>query len=32
VSDIHIDDFFKDSAKTLARLYLTFPRKAAVFV
>jgi hypothetical protein len=32
VSDIHIDDFFKDAAKTLVRLYLTFPRKATVFV
>lgn len=32
MSDIHIDDFFKDAAKTLARLYLTFPRKATVFV
>ena len=32
MSDIHIDDFFKDAAKTLARLYLSFPRKAAVFV
>lgn len=32
MSDIHIDDFFKDAAKTLARLYLTFPRKAVVLV
>lgn len=32
MSDIHIDDFFKDAAKTLARLYLSFPRKVPVFV
>jgi hypothetical protein len=32
MSDIHIDDFFKDAAKTLNRLYLSFPRKTAVFV
>jgi hypothetical protein len=32
VSDIHIDDFFKDAARTLTRLYLTFPRKAPVLV
>jgi hypothetical protein len=32
VSDLHIDDFFKDAAKTLARLYLSFPRRAAVLV
>jgi hypothetical protein len=32
LSDIHIDDFFKDAAKTLNRLYLSFPRKTAVFV
>ena len=32
MSDIHIDDFFKDAAKTLLRLYLSFPRKITVFV
>lgn len=32
MSDIHIDDFFKDAALTLNRLYLSFPRPAAVFV
>ena len=32
MSDIHIDDFFKDAAKTLNRLYLSFPRKTPVFV
>ena len=32
MSDIHIDDFFKDSAKTLNRLYSSFPRKVPVFV
>ncbi len=32
MTDIHIDDFFKDAAKTLARLYLSFPRKVPVFV
>lgn len=32
MSDIHIDDFFKDAALTLNRLYSSFPRPAAVFV
>lgn len=32
MSDIHVDDFFKDAAKTLARLYLSFPRRAVVMV
>jgi hypothetical protein len=32
MSDIHIDDFFKDAAITLNRLYLSFPRPAPVFV
>jgi hypothetical protein len=32
MSDIHIDDFFKDAALTLNRLYLSFPRPIAVFV
>jgi hypothetical protein len=32
VSDIHIDDFFKDAALTLNRLYAAFPRKIPVFV
>ena len=32
MSDIHIDDFFKDAALTLNRLYLSFPRPVAVFV
>src|SRR5262245_56124675 len=32
MSDIHVDDFFKDAALTLNRLYLSFPRPVAVFV
>jgi hypothetical protein len=32
MGDIHIDDFFKDAALTLSRLYLTFPRPVPVFV
>ena len=32
MSDIHIDDFFKDAALTLNRLYAAFPRKIPVFV
>jgi hypothetical protein len=32
MSDLHIDDFFKDVAKILSQLYLSFPRKAALYV
>ena len=32
MSDIHIDDFFKDAAKTLQRLYQSFPRRVPIFV
>lgn len=32
MSDLHIDDFYKDAARILAQLYLHFPRKAAVYV
>jgi hypothetical protein len=32
LSDIHIDDFFRDAAKALNRLYSSFPRKVPVFV
>ena len=32
MSDIHIDDFFKDAAKILCRLYLSFPRETTIFV
>jgi len=32
MSDIHIDDFFKDAARILARLYLTFPRESTLFI
>ena len=31
-SDIHIDDFFHDAAKTLVMLYNQFPRKAILYV
>jgi hypothetical protein len=32
MADIHVEDFFKDLAKILARLYASFPRRATVFV
>lgn len=32
MSDLHIDDFYKDAARILAQLYLQFPRKATVYV
>ena len=32
MSDIHIDDFFRDAAIALNRLYLSFPRPIALFV
>jgi hypothetical protein len=32
MSDINIDDFFKDSAKSLVLLYSVFPRRQTLFV
>ena len=32
MADIHIDDFYKDAAVTLLRLYATFPRKIILYV
>ena len=32
MSDIHIDDFFRDAAIALNRLYLSFPRPIALYV
>lgn len=32
MSDLHIDDFFKDVAKILNQLYLSFPRRATLYV
>lgn len=32
MSDLHIDDFFKDVSKILSQLYLSFPRKATLYV
>lgn len=32
MSDIHIDDFFRDAAKILAALYSYFPRKTTLYV
>jgi len=32
LSDIHIDDFYRDAAIALHRLYASFPRRIAVFV
>ncbi len=32
MADIHIDDFFKDVAKVLSHLYLSFPRKSTLYV
>ncbi|MEZ5501925.1 MAG: hypothetical protein R3E50_04435 [Halioglobus sp.] len=32
MADIHIDDFYRDVAKILIRLYAIFPRKTALYV
>lgn len=32
INDLHIDDFYKDTAVILARLYSVFPRKTTVYV
>lgn len=32
MSDIHIDDFYRDSAKILVALYAQFPRKITLYV
>lgn len=32
MSDIHIDDFFRDAAITLAQLYASFPRQGPLYV
>jgi len=32
MSDIHIDDFYKDVTKILLQLYSVFPRKSALYV
>ena len=32
MTDINVDDFFKDAARALIQLYKTFPRRHAVFV
>ena len=32
MADIHIDDFYRDVAKILVRLYAVFPRKTALYV
>ncbi len=32
MTDIHVDDFFKDGAKALAQLYAVFPRRHSIFV
>ncbi|MDG2411175.1 MAG: hypothetical protein P8M21_04975 [Halioglobus sp.] len=32
MSDIHIDDFYRDSAKILVRLYATFPTPITLYV
>lgn len=32
MTDINIDDFFKDAAKVLVQLYSVFPRRHSVFV
>lgn len=32
MTDINVDDFFKDAAKTLTALYGVFPRRHAIFV
>lgn len=32
MSDIHIDDFYKDTGKILVQLYRTFPRQTLLFI
>ncbi len=32
MSDIHIDDFYRDTAKILLALYISFPRKTSLYV
>jgi hypothetical protein len=32
MTDINIDDFFKDGAKVLSQLYTVFPRRHSIFV
>ena len=32
MSDLHIDDFYRDSARILAQLYRSFPRKDLILV
>lgn len=32
MSDIHIDDFYKDAARVLTQLYGSFPRKSILYV
>ena len=32
MADIHVEEFFKDLAKILVRLYASFPRRSTVFV
>lgn len=32
MTDIHIDDFYKDAAKILLQLYLFFPKPAQIYV
>ena len=32
MADIHIDDFYRDVAKILTRLYAVFPRKTTLYV
>jgi hypothetical protein len=32
MTDINVDDFFKDAARTLTALYGVFPRRQAIFV
>ena len=32
MTDIHVDDFFRDGAKVLTQLYAVFPRRHSVFV
>lgn len=32
MTDIHIDDFYKDAAKILLQLYVSFPRASLIYV
>ena len=32
MTDLNVDDFFKDAGRALSRLYATFPRPVAVYV